>query len=265
MIVDDVHRFVFVHIPKCAGSTVHAQLSAWDSRDPAFHRPGRHPHMGDVHFAHLPLAFLRAHYPTEFDKLTQYHSFALTRDPRSRFVSALLQRLREFRGVRDLNLDRTVIVNEAHHVIEWLTGRGVFSDLEYIHFSRQADYVRLDGVPVVANVYAVETLEAFAAALNRLCGVTVDPQRRENKNLASDNRVLAALHLAKPVYSRLTSWQFRERLLLFLRRATLGDSASLDARVLRDRKTARFVEDFYAEDEALHRASGLPAAGLSMR
>lgn len=98
MIIDDTHQFVFVHIPKCAGSSVHAQLSLFDARDPASHRGGVHPVLGPIHFAHIPLRFLRDHFPAEFAKLGVYRSFALTRDPRARFVSATVQHLREFRG-----------------------------------------------------------------------------------------------------------------------------------------------------------------------
>jgi hypothetical protein len=255
MIIDNVHRFAFVHIPKCGGSSVHAQLSKWDSRDAAFHRPGNHPQMGDVHFAHLPLAFLKTYYPADFDKLSRYSSFAVTRDPRARFVSATVQRLREFRGVHELNLDIKLVVNEAHQTIEWLSGRDAFCDLGYIHFSRQLDHVELAGRRVVANVFAIEDMGAFAVKLEATCGVTFDAERRENTSLASHSRLLAAVHSAKPLYSRLTSWKTRERLLLLMRRLKLRRPDALYVRLLRDRKIARFIEDYYAADFELHDAA----------
>jgi hypothetical protein len=255
MIIDDTHRFVFMHIPKCAGSSVRAQLSRWDFRDDAFHQPGHHADLGAVHFAHLPLAFLRTYYPIEFAKVATYRSFALTRDPRARFASATIQHLREFRGVRDLNLDSRRIVSEAHRVIDWLEGKGLFCDLEYIHFSRQIDYVELEGRRIVAEVFPIEDMSAFAMELEATCGIVFEPERRENANLAADNPLLATLRLAKPLYRRLTSWKDRERLLLLMRRLKIHDPASLYARLLANERVARFVEDYYADDFALHQAS----------
>jgi hypothetical protein len=255
MIIDDAHRFVFVHIPKCAGSSVHAQLSGLDLRDAAFHRPGLHADLGSVHFAHLPLTFLRAAYLADFEKVRTYRSFALTRDPSSRFASAVVQRLREFRGVRDLNVDSRMVVSEAHRVIDWLSDRGPFCDLEYIHFSRQIDFVELDGRRIVADVFPIEDMRAFAARLEAVCGIHLDPERRENTNLASENPMLAMLRSAKPLYGRLTRWKDRERLLLWLRRMKLHDPGALYARLLDDAKVARFVDDYYASDLALHRST----------
>ena len=272
MIIDDTHQFVFVHIPKCAGSSVHAQLSLLDKRDAAFHRGGQHPTLGQIHFAHLPLVFLRDHFPAEFQKVTAYRSFALTRDPRARFVSAVIQHLREFRGVERLALDSATVVREAHAIIDWLGSRGPFCDEEYIHFSRQVDYVELDGERVVGEIFPIENMAAFAARLRELWNIDFDHSRRSNTSLVTDHPFLGAARLAKPIYAKLTRWKDRERLLLWMRRSRLADHKPLYEVVLRDAKIARFIEGFYADDfhlrhSALAKTAGVSSSpvGLSMR
>jgi hypothetical protein len=236
---------------------VSLQFGELDSYGGAFRRKGVHPDLGSIHFAHIPLAFLHRHYPDEFRKLAEYASFALVRDPHDRFASATFQRLEEFGGVRkihvaskvDITLDQAL--GEARHVIEWLTARESFCDLEYIHFSRQIDYVELNDKPIVANVFPLENMAMMASALEAACGTRFDPTRRENTNFASSNPLLATIHLAKPVYSRLTSWAFRERVLLALKSWRLQGSNKLYAAFRRDPEVSAFVERYYARDFSL--------------
>src|ERR1700744_524201 len=99
MIISDPHRFVFVHVPKCAGTSVRRALRAIDTSDGQFWRIGEHPEMGAVHFAHLTLPDLARYFPETLAKIRDYQSMAIIRDPRDRFFSAIFQRLREFRGI----------------------------------------------------------------------------------------------------------------------------------------------------------------------
>jgi hypothetical protein len=261
MIIDDRHRAAFVHIPKCGGTSISLQLSELDSYGGRFRNKGRHPELGSVHFAHIPLTFLRAAFPDVFAKVAAYQSFALTRDPHDRFASAVFQRLEEFRGVRKTAVTSQMALAEAREVIAWLTGRGPFCDLDYIHFSRQIDYVRLDGHGVVGNVFAIETMDEMTRGLGEVCQVSLDPERRENTNFASGNRFLAMAHLAKPIYSRLTTWALRERMLHLLRRWDLQNPRRLYEALRADGSINRFVETYYAMDFTLH-ASGRAAVAV---
>jgi len=261
MIIDDAHRAAFVHIPKCGGTSVSLQFSELDSCAGAFRRKGVHPVLGSIHYAHIPLAYLKQHYPDEFEKVATYRSFALVRDPYERFASATFQRLEEFGGASGLDvaskLDITSkqALGEARAVMRWLGDRGAFCDLEYIHFSRQVDYVELAGRPIVGHVFPLENISDMAAALEASCGVRFDPERRENTNFASNNRLLALLHVAKPIYSRLTSWSFRERVLLTMRRWKVSGPGALYAAFRQDREVSRFIETYYAGDFALYDAA----------
>jgi hypothetical protein len=261
MIIDDTHRMAFVHIPKCGGTSVSLQLGAIDAYAGAFRKKGVHPVLGAVHYAHIPLRYLRECYPDQFAKLKAYRSFALTREPHARFASAIFQRLEEFCGIPKIEVTEAHAVNEALAVIAWLSQRKTFCDLDHIHFTRQTDYVALDGERVVQNVFALENIAAMSAALEASCGVHFDPERRENTNFASGNGLLGVLHAAKPIYSRLTTWAFRERLLLLMQRMNLQKPDGLYDALRRDARVSKFVDDYYADDLALYRASSPDGGG----
>jgi hypothetical protein len=267
MILDDTHETAFIHIPKCGGTSISLQFGDLDSYGGAFRRKGVHPSLGAIHYAHIPLRFLALHYPAEFAKVKAYRSFALARDPHERFASATFQRVEEFIGIPKPDITLTRALDEARAVIRWLAARDAFCDLEHIHFSRQADYVSLDGARIVGEVYPIEDIAGLAAALEARCQTRFDPDRRVNTNFGSSSRVLSVLRRAKPFYSRVTTWSFRERLLLLARRLKLQSPHSLYDAFRDDPEISDFVENYYAEDFKLHRAAGdrAAAAGIETR
>jgi hypothetical protein len=264
MILDDTHRMAFIHIPKCGGTSIRLQLGELDSYQGAFRRKGVHPALGAIHYAHIPLGFLRDHYPAEFRKVCDYQSYALTRDPHARFASATFQRLEEFVGVKKIDVTSARALAEAREVIRWLSERGSFCDLEYIHFSRQADYVALEGRPIVDVIFPIERIADLAAALEDRCHTSLDPDRRENTNFGSGGRILSLLHIAKPIYSRLTTWAFRERLLLLAKRWKIQSPDALYEALRQDPYISDFVEDYYAEDFVLYRNAHTQLAGTRL-
>ncbi len=179
-----------------------------------------HPARGRIHSSHIPLEFLAAHFPEAFAKITAYRSFALIREPMSRFASATFQRLKGFRRIAPAQITTAMALGEAEAVMDWLGGRRSFCDFDYIHFARQRDYVRLGDQWIVRHLFALEDMASFAAALQETCGIRLDPERRENTNFASADPVSRGVRrLLKPVYSRLTTWEFRQRVLLRLKKA----------------------------------------------
>jgi hypothetical protein len=255
MIIDDNHRVVFVHIPKCGGTSVARQFGQLDTSR-LFRRKGEHDRLGLIHYAHIPLYYLRDHYPDEFAKVAAYDSFALLRDPHARFASATFQRIEEFGGVPRIQITGKRALAEARQVIHWLKQRDRFCDLEYIHFSRQCDYIFLDGEQIVRNIYTIEDMQIFGEDLGRITLLNFDADRRENANFASPySGVFALLHGLKPIYSRLTSWALRERILLLLQSWNLQKPTSMYEAFRRDPEISDFVESYYAEDFALRRAA----------
>lgn len=248
MIIDDVRRVAFVHIPKCGGTSVGHQFGPYDSYAGRFRRTGEHPRLGAIHYAHIPLVFLREEFPEEFDKLAAYHAFAILRDPHIRFASAVCQRLETFGGLPPLTITADVALAEAWRMMDWLAARTRFCEFEYVHFSRQADYVRLDGREVVKNLFPLENMAAFAAAFEAASGLALDPERRENTNFVSTDGFMSKLRRFKPLYRHLTSWEMRKRILHLTQRLKLQTPAALYDRFREDAEISAFVERYYAED-----------------
>jgi hypothetical protein len=138
--VISAHQLVFVHVPKCAGKSIcdllpldedrfevmlRQDLEGADAKPIADMDPAcmTHGALGRIHTKHLPLAVLRAHFPTLWHSLEQSRSFAMLRDPRDRFISAVFQRLREMKGRGATELDDAAVVQEAESTCEWLDQR----------------------------------------------------------------------------------------------------------------------------------------------
>lgn len=91
MIISHKHKFVFIHIPKCAGSSIRRRLLELDPDAESYwdrewdHRLGRY-----VDCAHMPLADLVVR-PELTGPLQEYFVFTVIRNPYSRFRSALAE------------------------------------------------------------------------------------------------------------------------------------------------------------------------------
>jgi len=255
MIIDDAHKVAFVHIPKCAGTSVRRQLQLLDSYDGFFFDRRDHEVLGAIDYCHLPLVFLERHFPDAFAKLCDYRSFALVRDPLTRFVSAIFERLALFKGVTGTTATAEIAIREADEVMRWLEGRAAFCEAPFIHFARQTDYVALGGRAIVGNVYALEDMAGFGAAIGELTGVSFDPGRRENINFASSNRLLSVLHHAKPIYARLTTWDQRQAILKQMNRWRVASPDRLYTNIRENPDIRAFVGAYYADDVALHAAA----------
>ncbi len=260
MLIDDRHQVAIVHVPKCGGTSITSQLAPFDSYGGAFRRRGEHPQLGFLDYTHIPLRVLAIHFRPEFEKISVYDSFALTRDPHTRFASATFHRLQEYGGVGKLDATLEAAFAEARAVIAWLGRRTEFHDADYIHFCPQTDFVNLDGRRVVRNIFALEDMARMAGVLESRYGLGIDPGRRENTNFASNNRMFSILHAAKPVYSRLTTWSFRKKVMAILQKAKLQSADPLYAAFRRDAEITRFVEDYYASDFELHRVAASSAS-----
>jgi len=101
MIISDRHKFVFIHIPKCAGLYIRSKLETYDDTDGAFSsRVEPHPELGVLDYVHIPLFTLRDYFPQEYAKVAEYWSFSVVRDPYKRFPSSLTQLFRMYADER---------------------------------------------------------------------------------------------------------------------------------------------------------------------
>lgn len=262
-------NLAFIHIPKNAGQSVrNAMMSAGRlsfepiardlevSEDRAEHLMEAGLELwagsGKVQPEHVPLSFLRAHFPHTWDTLCQARSFVMVRPPRDRFFSALLQRLREHRGMAALRADDAVVAQEARFICDWLGRRDAFCDMEFIHFSRQTDYVDLDGARIVNAIFPVDRMDAVAnwvaAGTGIALNVTHDHARREPRRWAGPlqpaarfvGRKLLPQSLKKAIYP------------LWMNSAAFSNASSRYQTIRLDDEVEAFIADYYARDTALH-------------
>ena len=269
----------FLSIPKSAGQSVTPALRAALSWDPApsardlglpveeyvhCYEMGRgmvHPALGPIKAEHLPLRYWRDHFPHSWEAFRKTTGFVLVRAPRDRFFSAVLQRLGEFLDMKGLRADDPLVREEAARVCEWLAGKPHFHQPEYIHFTRQIDYVELDGERWVEQVFPLE--QTGGAAQQWVCahtGAEIDfahtHARREPKSWAGKVQPLARFVgrtlLPKPLKRAIYP--------LWMNSGAFADASSRYRDIALDADVERFIADYYAADAALH-AQALAAPG----
>jgi Sulfotransferase family len=249
VIISDEHKFAFVHIPKCAGTSLRKALKPIDETIGHFDHIAEHPDMGMVNYGHLTLADLSAFFPAQFEKVATYRSVAIVRDPVERFYSALFQRLREFKGYDQSAITPKVIAKEADTLIAYLTSARTRLDLEFVHFNRQSDYIFLNGARIVDRVFALDRLSDAADYIADCTGIRLTDNAPENQTLAlRAGRLTPFLGIIRRPYVALVPLAIRGRL-----RAAMTD-AGLYARVKPSHSKQsnsaidQFLRDYYRAD-----------------
>ncbi|HUF57282.1 MAG TPA: sulfotransferase family 2 domain-containing protein [Thermohalobaculum sp.] len=265
MIYSDRHRFVFVHIPKCAGTSVRRALAAHDDSGGRFGgRIVEHPRHGRVDWTHLPLALMAELAPEVFARLADpaYLGIALLRDPFERFPSALAQRIKMYRGVEMAQIGRAALEAEIEAVIARLEAEPAVTEAGFIHFARQVDFVEHEGRRLLDALVPVERLDLLAALLGARIGAPLPPIGQENPTrMARWPALRPALRLGGRAARALLPGNAGERMrrrarTLLLRPASAGLSPVFDSARVRD-----FVARHYAADLALHRQALADAGG----
>jgi hypothetical protein len=265
MIISDTHRFAFVHIPKCAGTTLRNALLPFDEHADRFYDKAvaPHPALHRLDHHHIPLAVLRDHFPADYEKLTAYRSFALVRDPFSRFPSSLHERLVQ-RDRRPLSVrDASEIAHEIDTVLAHLARQPSgtpISDPELIHFSRQCDYIFLDGRQIIDTPRTIAEVEEVFEAIE---GIVDAKLKREEKVMNRQVRyaspavrqfLLAVTGPIERVVPR-SVWKpaYRPIKKLFLAAGLMSHGGTDLSELPNANEIRAFVAEFYAGDIELFR------------
>jgi hypothetical protein len=259
MIVSDRYQFIFVHIPKCAGTSLRRVLTPYDDSCGAFsERVAEHPKFGRLDYTHLPLHVLAEVAPEQFEKLRSYGSYAISRDPFQRFPSAIAQRLKMYVRQELAQVDRAALHAEIDSAITFLRGQTHVVAPDYIHFARQVDFVRLRGEVFVKEVFPVERLDAFMDTVGARVGTHLGEVGHENQAgvLRFNNLrglVVFGSNAAKRLLPASTSRALRDR----ARRLLLKPAHQNLPPAFASKTVVDFVNDYYADDITLHRNSVL--------
>jgi hypothetical protein len=249
LIISDRHQFVFVHIPKCAGTTIRKTLQHVDDRNGFYtRRVEQHAELGMLDYVHIPLFVLREYFQKDFELLKDYWSFAVVRDPFARFPSSIAQRFRMNGDQPIYNQGIADIRAEIDQTIDFLSKQPEGTHLlpaEYIHFQKQVDYIFLDEHQVMDAVYTVNEIDALLADLGErighdlIDGKTGKGGRKDNPTLVHRNEITRYLvkgirPVAKYVYRALP----------------LGARQKIRSRILvpPDRRLQSFFSSNYVQD-----------------
>jgi len=207
MIVSDQHKLLFVHIPKCGGTTIKTVLRPIDTRRERFQNWDitDHPVLGRIDYGQLPMAIIRGHFPDKFALFNTYRSFALVRDPMRRLCSAVNHRLKVVKRSPLTSLDQTTLQTEADEAIALLERHkgDAMLPTSLIHFTRQWDYVALEGQMMVSDIFPLSHLEMMLQAMSKHAGRNLSPPPR-TEAVAYGNARLARLDaLVQPLLKRM--------------------------------------------------------------
>lgn len=183
MIICPNHNFVFIHIPKCAGTSMRIQIMKCDPDYIALGRPKVHPELGKIDYGHIPLSTLQEFFPDHYAYLDKFDSFAIVRDPLERFGSALRQVMWQYEK-RPMTLipasemrDRTLrMLDEIHSEIDNPSYRFIF-------FARQSSFIYLESRKVVKKLVPVSLVPNLINYLGRRTNTKLEAEARANQNV----------------------------------------------------------------------------------
>jgi len=248
MIISDNHRFVFVHIPKCAGTTVKARLRAIDTTGDQFFSIVDHPQMGRVHLEHLTLAELADYFPSAFDKVCEYRSMAIVRDPMDRFVSAIFQRLREFARQRASDITPETVEAEAEKVATYLASGRSRLEIEYVHFNRQSDFLEHDDRRIVQDVFPIDRIGEAASYIQQWTGVDIGDERKNRTTQLSIRSLRPIQRMLRAPYVRLFPVEARLKIRARMMKAGFYGEVVKQQFIPPESAVNRFIRDYYARD-----------------
>ena len=132
MIISHSQKFVFIHNPKVAGTSLRNALSKWDDTKNAFWGPYYHPILGrKIDLAHVMIRDL-AVFPELRGSMEDYFTFGIVRDPIERFHSA----------VSYYNKRKPDRARKAHEFLELFIKYPTLMtyDIDFVHFCPQHEF-----------------------------------------------------------------------------------------------------------------------------
>ena len=259
MIISDKEKFVFVHIPKCAGTSVRSRIEHLDDRSGAYSgRLEQHPELGLLNYVHLPLQTLSDHFPAEFECIKSYRSLAVLRDPSKRFASSIAQYCNRYTDTDIRSHSRKTLKAVVQKVLDALQDYDVKAPgerlpAELIHFQRQRDYTHVGDRQIIDHLVEITNVESLLLSLLGAEALRGDATVKSNETRVYRNAGIRALasvsrRLAPSVGAalprRVSQWA-RDYLYSSLNRQ-FDD-------VFEDEVVRTFIASYYACDERLFR------------
>jgi hypothetical protein len=183
MIISHKHRFIFLHVPKCAGTSVRTKLLELDpDAETAWNWQWSQGHGRYVDRAHQPLAdlFLSGRMR---DLLSTYFVFAFVRNPYHRFLSAMREHLKD-------SLPGSLAT--PAEVLRELSPTNIRYNVSYIHFCPQHYFTHIGNkrlVDLVLDSGNVDAGMASVADAIEISPAKLLPVQRLNENASAPEGV----------------------------------------------------------------------------
>lgn len=183
MIVSHTNRFIFLHNPKCAGTSFRESIAGYHDDAETFWKWHRHDYFSNqVDYGHLRLWELHAIFPHIFSLIPEYNSLVLVRNPYERFISALAEHLTTLH--HNLDIYSTPAELQARYaerfIEEELRMERVLGNVTFIHFSLQIWFIRLGEQQMVRHVLPVPRDDAGWADVFGKLNLPPEPVGRLN-------------------------------------------------------------------------------------
>ena len=170
MIISDEKEFIFIHNPKCGGTTVRDSLKRFDTHA---HWYWGQTKINDITIdkAHMSLSILRMHFPEAFKLMSKYFVFGVVRNPYKRVISSYNEVFfKEFENVMNgtesfdaykVRLNDFIAKMSAEQIKGWTQSHRHFilqKNMFYVGRKCYADLIlkleELDQAPAVLSVFS---------------------------------------------------------------------------------------------------------------
>ena len=151
MIISDIQKFIFFHIPKCGGTTIRESLFKYDTRNNFFwnqvflHGPSPKDKKLPIDKGHMTVPIFKKLFPEDYLLTSEYTVFAFTRNPVNRLISAFWEPRREllqnFKDKRNDNNFRKKLQSIFNSYLEFLLRQSSFLNLQFLHATPQNYYI----------------------------------------------------------------------------------------------------------------------------
>lgn len=252
MIINAAHDFGFVHIPKCAGSTIRQQLREEDDLDGKFYHTMTLPDIGRINGNHVPLDLLESHFSEDLARLRAVTSYAIVRDPTKRFVSTVAQYLRSHvREPAELSVQE--ILTETNRIITAVGKDTTRSVISNTIFYRQVDYVYLREEKIIEHIYAMENIQGLQEHITAHHGLTLQANKVWNPTVTYRvSGISGALKRANGLARRMLPKRAHVALRdLGIKAMTTKGVPALETALLESTEVRSFIAEHYATDQAL--------------
>jgi hypothetical protein len=169
MIISDYKKIIFIHNPKCAGTTVRNSLTQLDSRN-NYYWMFDILNKQKIDKAHMPLHILKQYSLDDFKLLEDYFVFGFVRNPYTRVISAFNETHKKiYHDFINNDITLEVYQVELNKFCNTLTKKNTEGwTFKYTHFVRQEFMFMFGNKMMVDIIIKLEDIESGVKKLKVL-------------------------------------------------------------------------------------------------